>query len=131
MFNQTVDSCVAIVMLNQMVEYSAQLDLVFQALSDPTRRAMLEMLKRGERSVSDLAAPFEMSLAGAAKHVKVLETASLINRRKSGRTYYCSLNGQTFAEAKSWLDSYAAYWNQRLDALEKEIRNDRNRKKKS
>ena len=100
-----------------MVEHP-HLDAVFHALADPTRRAMIAHLAQRERTVSELAEPFAMSLAGASKHVKVLEGAGLVNRRVAGRTHYCSLSPARLAEAHRWLAHYERYWNAQLDALE-------------
>ncbi len=100
-----------------MVEQIEQLNAVFGALSDPTRRSMLDALRSGELSVGQLAAPFEMSLAGAAKHVQVLERSNLVQRRKEGRTYYCSLNQEAFLAAQQWFQRYSEFWNLRLDKL--------------
>lgn len=101
-----------------MVEQeSARLDAVFHALSDTTRRAMLRALSDGERSVGELAAPFEMSLAGASKHVKVLEAAGLVRRQVKGRTHLCRLDAARLAEAEAWLRHYERFWSGRLDAL--------------
>jgi DNA-binding transcriptional ArsR family regulator len=80
-----------------------RLDTVFHALADPTRRGMLARLALGETSVGELADPFAMSLAGASKHVKVLEQAGLVERKKVGRTHWCSLNAGPLAEAEKWL----------------------------
>ena len=104
-----------------------QLDLVFRALADPTRRAMLERLRRGERSIVELAEPFDMTLAGAAKHVQVLDRAKLITRRKEGRTQYCQLNHQALQDAFRWLEKYSGFWNKRLDKLEQLLKSERKR----
>ena len=101
-----------------MVDQQAPLDVIFRALADPTRRAMLESLRAGERSIMELAEPFEMTLAGAAKHVQVLDRAKLILRRKEGRTQYCRLNQVALLRAHQWLDQYAQFWNSRLDTLQ-------------
>lgn len=102
-----------------MVENSpAYLDAVFHALADSTRRAMLHRLAEGEQSVSELAAPFTMSLAGASKHVKVLENAGLVRRRIDGRVHYCRLEAARLAEAEAWLRYYERFWTRRLDTLE-------------
>jgi DNA-binding transcriptional ArsR family regulator len=102
-----------------MVEYeSAQLDVVFQALSDGTRRRMLRSLSVQPRSVGELAAPFRISLAAASKHIKVLERAGLVQRRIQGRTHYCQLRAEALAEAERWLQYYRKFWSERLDALE-------------
>jgi len=102
-----------------MVENSpAYLDAVFHALADSTRRAMLHRLAEGEQSVSELAAPFAMSFAGASKHVKVLENAGLVQRRIDGRVHYCRLEAARLAEAEAWLRYYERFWTRRLDTLE-------------
>lgn len=101
-----------------MVEHQDLLSAVFGALFDPTRRSMLTALREGEQTVSQLAAPFEMSLAGASKHLQVLERANLITRRKQGRTYFCAVNEAAFRAAQGWLETYAELWNRRLDTLE-------------
>ena len=112
-----------------MVEQQADLDIVFRALSDPTRRAMLNELRGGERSVVQLATPFDITLAGAAKHVQVLDKAKLIKRVKRGRTHYCELNEGALRAAHEWLDQYSQFWNQRLDKLEELLNDERNRKR--
>ncbi|MBE7199750.1 MAG: winged helix-turn-helix transcriptional regulator [Parafilimonas terrae] len=102
-----------------MVEHlQSALDGVFHALADPTRRAMIQHLASGERTVSELAEPYAMSLAAASKHVKVLEGAGIIQRRIAGRVHRCSLERQPLAQALSWLRSYTEFWDERLDALE-------------
>ena len=101
-----------------------RLDATFQALSDPTRRGMLASLALGERSIGELGEPFAMSFAGAAKHVKVLESAGLIERRKAGRKQICSLNAEPLAEAERWLKQWEQFWTVRLDRLQALIDND-------
>jgi len=101
------------------------LDLVFRALGDPTRRTMLRLLAEGDRSVGELAAPFEMTFAGASKHVKVLEVAGLVRRSVEGRTHICRLEAQPLSEADEWLRYYGDFWTRRLDALERQLRRDR------
>ena len=106
-------------MFNQMVaQRSAPLDGIFHALSDPTRRAMLRSLASGERHIGELAAPFRMSFAAASKHVRVLEEAGLVRRRKEGRRHFCRLEASPLAAAERWLRFYERFWNKRLDALE-------------
>ena len=101
-----------------MVEQQSEpLDSVFHALADPTRRAMLHSLSQGERTVSELAGPFRMSLAAASKHVKTLERAGLVRRTVQGRTHVCRLDPGPLAEADAWLRFYERFWSQRLDAL--------------
>ncbi len=111
--------------LNHMVEFqTSHLDAVFHALSDPTRRAMLHRLADGEHSVSELATPFNMSLAGASKHIKVLEGAGLVRRNVQGRTHVCQLEAARLAEAQEWLRYYERFWNVRLDDLEAILRDE-------
>ncbi|MDQ0997736.1 DNA-binding transcriptional ArsR family regulator [Phyllobacterium ifriqiyense] len=106
-----------------MVEFhTSHLDAVFHALSDPTRRAILQRLTAGEHSVSDLATPFQMSLAGASKHIKVLESAGLVRRRIEGRTHICQLEAAKLAQAQQWLSTYEKFWTARLDDLEAILR---------
>ena len=114
-----------------MVEFdSPQLDTVFHALGDPTRRGMLARLALGEKSVGELAEPFAMSFAGASKHVKVLEEAGLIARRKEGRTHVINLQTEPLAQAERWLRQWEKFWNVRLDRLEALIERD-NRSKEN
>ncbi len=83
---------------------------------------MLRTLSAGERSVGELAAPFSMSLAGASKHVKVLEGAGLVRREIRGRTHLCRLDAARLAEAQAWLRYYERFWTGRLDALDALLR---------
>jgi DNA-binding transcriptional ArsR family regulator len=103
---------------------SPQLDTVFHALSDSTRRGMLASLALGERSVGELAEPFAMSFAGASKHVKVLEEAGLVRREVRGRMHICRLEPGPLASADQWLRHYERFWTGRLDALEQLLRED-------
>lgn len=105
-----------------MVEQSDALDRVFRALADPTRRTMLAHLKSGEQTIADLAAPHAMSLAGAAKHVKVLQAAGLVRCERQGRSRVCRIEPGPLADAERWLASYAAFWTDRLDALEEALK---------
>ena len=105
-----------------MVEYQRRLDDVFHALADPTRRSMLRSLAARERTVGELAGPFDMSLAAASKHVRMLERAGLVRRTVQGRTHYCRLNPRPLAGARDWLDFYERFWVQGLDALETLLR---------
>lgn len=112
-----------------MVEHiSPQLDTIFHALSDATRRGMLASLALGERSVGELAEPFAMSFAGASKHVKVLEEAGLIRREVRGRTHMCSLEPSPLASADQWLRYYERFWTARLDALEQLLRHEKSKR---
>jgi len=101
-----------------VVRRSASLDGVFDALSDPTRRAMLRSLASVERHIGELAAPFRMSFAAASKHVRVLENAGLVRRRVEGRRHVCRIEPSPLAAAERWLRFYERFWNKRLDALE-------------
>jgi DNA-binding transcriptional ArsR family regulator len=106
-----------------MVELSsARLDRVFHALSDSTRRDMLKRLAAGERTVGELAEPFHMSLAAASKHIRTLEDAGLIRRTVEGRTHRCRIEARPLAGISSWLRRYESFWNQRLDALERALK---------
>lgn len=106
-----------------MIEYQTRsLDQVFQALADPTRRAMLADLRHRERSVGELAAPYRISLAAASKHIKTLERAGLVKRTVRGRTHLCALDAAPLADADGWLREYAQFWNTRLDALDALLR---------
>lgn len=107
---------------------SPNLDSVFRALGDDTRRGMLARLALGAKSVSELAEPFAMSFAGASKHVKVLEDAGLIRREVRGRTHICHLEPGPLASADQWLSHYERFWTGRLDALERLLRDDDARK---
>ncbi len=100
----------------------AALDTVFHALGDPTRRHMLRALSGGQRTVSELAEPFAMSLAAASKHIKALEHAGLIRREVRGRTHLCRLEPGPLASAHEWLGFYERFWTERLDALEQLLR---------
>lgn len=111
-----------------MVEQSARLDAVFHALSDPTRRAMLGQLAERELSIGELATPYSMSLAGASKHVRVLERAGLVTRMIRGRTHLCRLQARRLAEADAWLKRYERFWSDRLDALDALLREEDRRK---
>ncbi len=110
---------------NHMVEVlDVRLDAVFHALGDVTRRRMLGTLAQGERTVGQLAEPFEMSLAAASKHVKALEGAGLIRREVRGRTHICRLDAGPLSTASEWLRHYEQFWNARLDRLEELLRQD-------
>ncbi|MBU0726053.1 MAG: metalloregulator ArsR/SmtB family transcription factor [Alphaproteobacteria bacterium] len=112
-----------------MVEHeNIQLDTVFHALGDPTRRQMLQALAGGERTVSQLADPFDISLAAASKHIKALERAGLIRREVRGRTHLCRLEPGPLASAHEWLGFYQRFWTERLDILERLLREEDDRK---
>lgn len=106
-----------------MVEQQTpQLNSVFHALGDATRRQMLRDLAEGERTVGQLAEPFSITLAAASKHIKVLEVAGLIRREVRGRTHLCRLDPVPLAAAHDWLSVYERFWTGRLDVLERLLR---------
>lgn len=96
---------------------SRQLNLIFHALADETRRKMLILIAKQQCTVSDLAAPFSMSLAAISKHVKVLERAGLLEREKSGRIHNCQLNPKPLGEAAVIIKELQQYWENKLDSL--------------
>ena len=100
-----------------MVTNNQQLDSVFGALSDATRRAILEELALGERTVGELAEPFEISRPAISKHLRVLERAGLVQRTPEGRISRCSLDPEPLREAADWVEHYRDFWEERLDAL--------------
>ncbi|HEX6507057.1 MAG TPA: metalloregulator ArsR/SmtB family transcription factor [Chloroflexota bacterium] len=107
--------------LNRMVNYLPSLDETFGALSDPTRRAILQRLERGQMPVSALAQPFAMSLPAVLKHLHVLERAGLVAGEKQGRRHLYRLRTPPLEEAAAWIDRYRTFWNDRLTALEHRI----------
>ena len=97
---------------------SAPLDATFAALSDATRRGILARLARqGETSVSDLAAPYKMSLPAVSKHLRVLQHAGLISRQKNGRVHRCRLRAEPMKDAAAWIEHYRQFWEAQLDSL--------------
>lgn len=98
-----------------------QLDHIFHALADPTRREMVRMIAAQEMTVSELAEPFDMSLAAASKHIKVLERSGLLDRSIKGRTHTCRLNPVVMSRALEWLQFYERFWTRQFDALEREL----------
>lgn len=112
-----------------MVELSTpRLDAIFHALGDATRRQMLRDLAGGDRTVSQLAEPFSISLAAASKHIKALENAGLIHREVRGRTHVCRLAPGPLASAHEWLAFYEHFWTGRLDVLDQLLRSEDARK---
>lgn len=112
---------------NHMVTSQRRLDLVFGALSDSTRRAILARLAEGEATVGELARPFDVSRPAISKHLRVLERAGLVEREKEGRYNRCALDAEPMRDAAEWVDRYRKFWEDRLDALarylEEEARN--------
>ncbi len=108
---------------NHMVNYSdKKLDIAFAALSDPTRRAIVARLARGEACASELADPFEMSLPAVSRHLRVLENASLIEREIIGRVHHFRLNPTPLKTTYSWLEEYRKFWHNSLDSLEEYLK---------
>ena len=106
------------------MQTAAALDETMLALADPTRRAILKRLARGEARVTDLAAPFDMTLNAVSKHIRVLERARLVRRRREGREHFLSFNPKPLDEAALWIERQRNFWNARLDALERALRED-------
>lgn len=98
------------------------LDQTLLALADPTRRAILQRLSRGEARVTELAQPFDISLNAVSKHIRILERADLVRRRTAGREHFLSFNRQQLDEVANWIETQRAVWNARLDALEDLLR---------
>jgi DNA-binding transcriptional ArsR family regulator len=112
-------------MVAQSPKLNQALDGVFHALAHPARREMLRQLARGERNLTELAAPLEMSFPAASKHVRVLEKAQLVRRRVEGRNHICTVEGEPLAKANQWLEEYRKLWEanfQRLDAVLEELK---------
>jgi DNA-binding transcriptional ArsR family regulator len=101
-------------MLNQETE---PLDLMFQALADPTRRRMIERLSRGSASVSELAEPFKMSLPAVVQHLQVLEQSGLVTTQKVGRVRTCTIDTGALSMAEKWINDRRIGWEHRLDRL--------------
>jgi DNA-binding transcriptional ArsR family regulator len=96
----------------------ASLDDTLIALADPTRRAILQRLSKGEARVTELASPFDISLNSVSKHIRMLERADLVRRRRAGRDHFLSFNPKPLDAAASWIESQRVLWTARLDALE-------------
>jgi DNA-binding transcriptional ArsR family regulator len=103
-----------------MVEHlkPAELNRVFSALADPTRRAILRALTRRPATINEIARPFPVSFNAISKHVMVLERAGLLRREIKGREHHCWIKPQPLREANAWLEDYRQFWEQRMDALE-------------
>ena len=110
---------------NLMVDrFSEHLDIVFAALADPTRRAMLKALSTRPSTVGELASPYAISLAAASKHIKVLERAGLVKRTVQGRVHHCELDVRPMHAGLEWMRHYEQWWNRKLDVLETLLKND-------
>ena len=106
-----------------------QLSLTFGALADPTRRAILARLARGPAAVTELAAPFDMSLPAVSKHLKVLERAGLIERGREAQWRPCELKARPLKDAAEWVERYRIFWEERLDRLDEYLRELQQKKK--
>jgi DNA-binding transcriptional ArsR family regulator len=100
-----------------MVKYSTSLDATFAALSDPTRRTILNTLERGHASVTELSRPHDISMPAILKHLRVLEQAGLIEQKKTGRVRMCRLTAAPMRQAVDWLSLYRVFWENQLDNL--------------
>jgi DNA-binding transcriptional ArsR family regulator len=110
---------------NQVVTSSEQLDRTFAALSDRTRRAILDRLAFGERTVGELALPFPISRPAISKHLRVLERAGLVRRARDGRISRCELDAAAMRQAAEWVDRYRVFWTGQLDALAQYVKRTR------
>ena len=98
---------------------TARLDAVFAALADPTRRAIIERLSRGEARVTEVAEPYHMSLNAVSKHIRVLEASGLVERHRKGRDHILSINTRSLDEVDGWIERTRGFWQERLDAMER------------
>ncbi len=112
-----------------MVQYSARLDASFAALSDATRRGVLERLGRADASITELADKFHMTLTGMKKHVGVLEEAGLVTTKKIGRVRTCKLGPRRLEDETAWIEKYQQLWDARFDALENVVEELRQKEK--
>jgi DNA-binding transcriptional ArsR family regulator len=101
---------------------TARLDAVFAALADPTRRAIIERLSHGEARVTEVAEPFPMSLNAVSKHIRVLEASGVVERHRKGRDHILSINTRSLDEVDSWIVRMRRYWEERLDGMERLLR---------
>jgi DNA-binding transcriptional ArsR family regulator len=99
-----------------------RLDAVFAALADPTRRAIIERLSRGEARVTEVAEPFQMSLNAVSKHIRVLEASGVVERQRKGRDHILSINTHSLDAVDGWIVRTRSYWEKRLDAMEQLLR---------
>ncbi len=105
-------------------ESEQRLNATLAALADPTRRAIVERLQRGEARVTELAEPFAMSLNAVSKHIRVLEQAKLVKRRRVWREHWVAFDPLPLIEAATWMDRQRAFWTERLDVLEQLLRDE-------
>ena len=106
-----------------MVNYSQRrLDLAFGALAHPIRLGILARLSAGEATVAELAKPFRVSAPAITRHMRVLEQAGLLSRKKRGREHHCRMEQERMKEAEAWIEHHRTFWNERLDALEQYLK---------
>ena len=114
-----------------MVKYSTRLlDRTFGALADPTRRRILEHLAGGDRCVTDLARPYSMSLPAVSKHLRVLEKAGLVRRRRDGRVHRLRLEAKPMQQAQAWIEEYRKFWEASFDRLDEYLKQLQHQEKK-
>jgi DNA-binding transcriptional ArsR family regulator len=106
---------------NHMIEYRPTLDQTYGALAHPVRRRLLDILRRGQARVTELAVPFDVSLAATSKHLQVLERAGLVSREITGRDHLITLEPRPLLDAREWIDVYRPFWESRIDALEAQL----------
>ena len=102
----------------RLIAAQSHLDAALVALADPTRRAILRRLTKGEARVTEIAAPFALSLNAVSKHIRLLERARLVERRRSGREHFLSFNPSPLDDVAAWIEAQRAFWTARLDALD-------------
>lgn len=102
-----------------MVKHSPRVTRLFSALSNPTRRGILETLRSGERAISELAEPYDMSLVAVSKHVRVLKEAGLLRIRREGRSRLCRLDPEPMIEGMEWMARFRAFWGAELDQIQR------------
>src|SRR3989337_4059378 len=102
----------------RLIAAQSHLDAALVALADPTRRAILRRLTKGEARVTEIAAPFALSLNAVSKHIRLLERARLVERRRSGREHFLSFNPTPLDDVAAWIEAQRAFWTARLDALD-------------
>ena len=102
----------------RLIAAQSHLDAALVALADPTRRAILRRLTKGEATVTEIAAPFALSLNAVSKHIRLLERARLVERRRSGREHFLSFNPTPLDDVAAWIEAQRAFWTARLDALD-------------
>lgn len=102
----------------RLIAAQSHLDAALVALADPTRRAILRRLTKGEATVTEIAAPFALSLNAVSKHIRLLERARLVERRRSGREHFLSFNPSPLDDVAAWIEAQRAFWTARLDALD-------------